>query len=138
MPNWRDELIEAAKTKAERESEEHARHRKRVDEALTSAEGAMVLASDALRFAGERLREKVNEVTVTENDKDSLRLTVRELSLGLELVRESAVIKVTFADGKPREFDFAKDRHISAADVEEYVGRRSVELVRAAQKVTPW
>ena len=57
---------------------------------------------------------------------------------GLELVRDSAVIKVAFVEGKPREFDFAKDRHIAAADVEEYVGRRSVELVRTAQKAAPW
>ena len=50
----------------------------------------------------------------------------------------SAVIKVTFGEGKPREFDFAKDRHIAPADVEEYIGRRSLELVRAAHKAHPW
>jgi hypothetical protein len=45
---------------------------------------------------------------------------------------------VNVAETKPREFDFAKDRHIAATDVEEYVGRRAVELVRLAQKATPW
>ena len=64
--------------------------------------------------------------------------SIREVGLNVELVRESAVIKVTFIEGKPREFDFAKDRHIAPADVEEYVGRRAVELVRAAHKAHPW
>jgi hypothetical protein len=137
VPNWRDELIEAVKTKGEREAEEAARHRKRVEEALTSADAAMTLAVEALRFAHERLREKGQGSELTEQT-DAYRLRLRELQLGLELARDSAIIKVSYVDGKPREFDFAKDRHIAAADVEEYVGRRSVELVRAAQKVSPW
>ena len=65
-------------------------------------------------------------------------LTLGALSLTLELSRESAVIKVTFGEGKPRDFDLAKDRHIAPADVEEYMGRRSLELVRAAYKAAPW
>lgn len=137
MPNWRDELIEAVKTKAEREAEEAARHKKRVEEALTSADAAMRLAVEALRFAHERLREKGQGAELQEQP-DAYKLRLRDLQLGLSLARESAIITVSYIDGKPREFDFAKDRHIAAADVEEYVGRRSVELVRAAQKATPW
>lgn len=139
MPNWREELVEAAKTKAEREEEERARHRKRVEEALTTAEAAMALGAEALRFAHEKLGEKGQTVEFTESEaKDSYRLVLLEFSLALELVRDSALIKVTFGEGKPREFDFAKDRHIAPADVEEYVGRRALELVRAAQKAHPW
>ena len=137
MPNWRDELIEAAKTKAEREAEELARHRKRVEEALATAEAAIHLGVEALRFARDTLRDKQQDAELTEQP-DSYKLTLRELSVSLELVRESAIIRVTFGEGKPREFDFAKDRHIAPADVEEYIGRRSVELVRAAQKAQPW
>lgn len=139
MPNWREELVEAAKTKEEREEEERARHRKRVEEALTTAEAAMSLGADALRFTRDKLGEKLQKAELSESDsKDSFKLSLLEFSLALELVRESAVIKVTFGESKPREFDFAKDRHIAPADVEEYVGRRALELVRAAQKAHPW
>ena len=137
MPNWRDELVEVVKTKAEREAEEKERHKKRVEEALTSAEAAMQLALESLRFARDKLVEKGQPGDLSEH-KDHGRLTIREVGLNVELVRESAVIKVTFIEGKPREFDFAKDRHIAPADVEEYVGRRAVELVRAAHKAHPW
>lgn len=137
MPNWRDELIEAVKTKAEREAEEQARHRKRVEEALTTAEAAMSLGTESLKFARDKLREKGQEADLTEQP-DSFKLALREVSLSLELVRDAALIKVTFGDGKPRDFDFAKDRHIAPADVEEYIGRRALEFVRAAQKTSPW
>lgn len=137
MPNWRDELIEAVKTKAERDAEERERHRKRVEEALTTAETAVSLGLEALRFASERLKEKEQPAELAEQ-ADAYRLTLRELSLALELVRDSALVKVTFGEGKPREFDFAKDRHIAPADVEEYIGRRALEFVRAAQKGSPW
>lgn len=137
MPNWRDELIEAVKTKAEREAEELARHKKRVEEALTTAEAAMALGVEALRFARDKLRDKGQEADLSETT-DSLKLSLRDVSLALDLVRDAALIKITFGDGKPREFDFAKDRHIAPADVEEYIGRRALEFVRAAQKATPW
>jgi hypothetical protein len=137
MASWRDELIEAVKSKAERDAEEAARHRKRVEEALATAETAVSLGVEALRYTRDRLRDKEQPVNLAE-DKDHYRLTLRELALTLELVRESAVIKVTFGEGKPREFDLAKDRHIAPADVEEYMGRRSLELVRAAYKTHPW
>ena len=55
-----------------------------------------------------------------------------------ELDRETAILKIYYLEGKPREFDFVRDRHIAAGDVEEYVGRRAVELVKNAQKGTPW
>ncbi len=137
MASWRDELIEAVKSKAEREAEEAARHKKRVEEALATAETAVGLGLEALRYTRDRLRDKEQPAELTE-EKDRHRLTLRELSLTLELVRESAIIKVTFGEGKPREFDLAKDRHIAPADVEEYMGRRSLELVRAGYKTSPW
>jgi hypothetical protein len=137
VPNWRDELIEAAKTKAERDAEELARHKKRVEEALTTAEAAVNLGVEALRFARDKLKEKGQDAELAEQS-DAYKLTLRDYSVAVELVRDSAIIRVTFGDGKPREFDFAKDRHIAPADVEEYIGRRSVEVVRAAQKAAPW
>ncbi|AKT37034.1 hypothetical protein [Chondromyces crocatus] len=137
MAGWRDELVEAVKTKAEREAEEVARHKKRVAEALSAAELALSLGSEALRFTGEKLKEKEQAVELAE-EADKIRLALGEVSVTLELLRESAVVRVTFADGKPREFDFAKDRHIAPPDVEEYIGRRALEFVRAAQKANPW
>ncbi len=137
MPSWRDELIEAVKTKAERDAEEAARHRKRVEEALATAEAAMKLGAEALRFSAERLAEK-GQTAAFEEGEGSVKVTLNDLSLRLELSRESAIIKVTFGDAKPREFDFAKDRHIAPNDVEEYVGRRALEFVRSAQKAFPW
>ncbi|MGK4009109.1 hypothetical protein WMF31_41285 [Sorangium sp. So ce1036] len=137
MATWRDELIEAVKSKAEREAEELARHKKRVAEALAAAESAVALGAESLKFAHARVEEKGQPVVFSQ-EPDKHRLALGEFSLTLELVRESAVVRVTFGDGKPREFDFAKDRHIAPADVEEYVGRRALELVRAAQKAAPW
>lgn len=137
MAGWRDEIIEAAKTKAERDAEEAAHHKKRVEEALTTADASMVLALEGLRFSRDRLREKGQEAVLDEQP-DRFRLGLRDCSLTLELARDSAMLKITFGEGKPREFDFAKDRHISPPDVEEYVGRRLVELVKAAQKASPW
>jgi hypothetical protein len=137
MASWRDELVEAVKSKAEREAEEAARHKKRVEEALATAETAMGLGAEAMRYTRDRLRDKEQPVDLAE-EKDRHRLTLYDLALTLELVRESAVIKITFGEGKPREFDLAKDRHIAPVDVEEYIGRRSLELVRAAYKGHPW
>jgi hypothetical protein len=137
MPSWRDELTEAVKSKAEREAEEQARHKKRVEEALATAESAMSLGVEALRYTRDKLKDKGQPVELKE-EQDKYRLSLHDLSLTLELVRDSAVIKATFGEGKPREFDLAKDRHIAPADVEEYMGRRALELVRAAYKATPW
>jgi hypothetical protein len=137
VASWRDELIEAAKTKAERDEEELARHRKRVQEALHTAESAFDLASKALEYARERLAEK-GQAPHLDVQTDALGLELLAHKIRIELVRESAVIKVVYGEGKPREFDFAKDRHIAPADVEEYVGRRAVELVKSAQKASPW
>lgn len=129
--------MEAVKTKAEREAEEAARHRKRVEEALATADEAMKAGVEALRFASEKLAEK-GQPAALEESPDAIKLSLHEVSLKLELSRESAIIKVTFGDAKPRDFDFAKDRHISKSDVEEYVGRRALEFVRSAQKAVPW
>jgi len=137
MASWRDELIEAVKSKAERDAEEAARHRKRVEEALATAETAVTLGLEALRYTRDRLRDKEQPAELAE-EKDRFRLSLYDLGLTVELLRESAVIRITFGEGKPREFDLAKDRHIAPADVEEYLGRRSLELVRAAYKTHPW
>lgn len=137
MATWRDELIEAVKSKAEREAEELARHKKRVTEALAAAESAVSLGAESLKFAHERLQEKGQHIVFVQ-EQDKHRLALGDFSLSLELLRDSAIVRVTFGDGKPREFDFAKDRHIAPADVEEYIGRRALELVRAAQKASPW
>lgn len=150
MPNWRDELCDAVKTKTERETEEQARHRLRVQEALTSAEAALLLAVEAVKFAHERISEKGQAATLVEEREDvpveggsesrfkTTKLGLGALAIGLELDRTTAVLQVSFLEGKPREFDFARDRHITAVDVEEYVGRRIVEFARAAQKAAPW
>lgn len=137
MATWRDELKEAVKTKAEREAEEQERHKKRVEEALATANKAMEGALDALHFASDTLKSKGQEADFSAT-RDAYKLSLHGVTLALELLRDSAIIKITFGEGKPREFDFAKDRHIAPPDVEEYVGRRSLELVRAAQKARPW
>lgn len=137
MPNWRDELIEAVKTKAEREAEEAEKQRQRVREAMTTAEAAMKLGVDALEFAAERVREKGKEVSI-EAAPHNVKFGLGAMALAAELDPSTAVIKVSYLEAKAREFDFARDRHIAAADVEEYLGRRVVELIRAAQKATPW
>ena len=66
------------------------------------------------------------------------KLVLGVLSLGIQLDPETAILRVHVAEAKPREFDFARDRHIAATDVEEYVGRRVLELVKVAQKAAPW
>ena len=137
MASWRDELIEAAKTKAERDEEELARHRKRVQEALNTAETAYNLAVAALEFMRDRLADK-GQTPQLAAETDAHTFEVLTHKLRIELVRDAAVIKVIYGEGKPRDFDFAKDRHIAPADVEEYVGRRAVELVKSAQKASPW
>jgi hypothetical protein len=137
MTSWRDELIEATKSKAERDTDEDARKKKRLEEALSTAAEAMRTALEGLRFASEQLKSKSQPVTLDEK-KDHFTLTMRDLTLDVALSRKDAVLKVTFNDGRPREFDFAKDRHLAPKDVEEYVGRRAVELARAAQKANPW
>lgn len=146
MPNWRDELIDAVKTKAEREAEEAEKQRQRVREAMTSAEAALKLGVDALAFASERVKEKGKTSTVESSDH-AVKFTMQgpdvnggttTMSIAADLDPATAIIKVTYQDAKAREFDFARDRHIAAADVEEYLGRRVVELIRAAQKASPW
>jgi ADP-ribose pyrophosphatase YjhB (NUDIX family) len=137
MVSWRDELNEAVKSKAEREAEEHARIRKRVEEALATASQAMTLGTEALAFSHQRLKDK-GQPAEHHQEGDLAKLKLADQVVTLELARETAVVKVTFAEQKPREFDFAKDRHIAPADVEEYVGRRMLELVRNAYKTTPW
>jgi hypothetical protein len=137
MSTWRDELTEAVKSQAERDAEEAARKQKRLTEALTIADEALDKASEGLRFANEQFQSKAQSCSLDTTD-GGLTFTMGELSIAVRLERDVAVLKVTFNDGRPREFDFAKDRHLSPRDVEEYVGRRAVELARAAQKANPW
>lgn len=148
MANWRDELVEAVKTKAERDAEEAAKQRQRVQEALSSAEAALALVVEAVRFTKERIAEKGQPVRLDEESDVPageseptvrvLKLALGTMAIGVELDRTTAIIKVSYLEGKPREFDFARDRHIAPGDVEEYVGRRAVELVRSSQKATSW
>jgi hypothetical protein len=137
MGNWREELIDVVKSQAEREAEEEARKAKRLAEALKVAEEALQKATDGLRFTNEQLKSK-SQPAKLEEKSDDISLMMNDLSLSVGLSRSDAVLKVVFNEGRPREFDFAKDRHLSAKDVEEYVGRRAVEFARAAQKSNPW
>lgn len=137
MSTWRDELAEVVKSKAEREAEEKARRQKRIVEALTVAEDAVAQAVEGLKFAFEQLGSQKQKAQL--NNKDGAHwLAYREYSIRVELDRSEAVLTVTFNDGRPKQFEFAKDRHLSPTDVEEYVGRRAVEMARAAQKSEPW
>jgi hypothetical protein len=137
MSGWRDELIEAIKSKAEREAEEEARHKQRLLAALEVADAALAKAEEGLRFADEHLRAKQQPVKLHKANGE-IALEMHDQRLAVLLSRDDAVLRVSFNDGRPREFDFAKDRHLSPKDVEEYVGRRAVELARAAQKIHPW
>lgn len=137
MGNWRDELVEVVKSKEEREAEEAERQRKRLEEALEVADEAMKHALEGLRFAKDQFQSKKQPAKLKEGKGEHV-LTLNDLSLSVSLARESAVLEVNFNEGRPREFDFAKDRHLSPKDVEDYVGRRAVELARTAQKTTPW
>lgn len=137
MSNWRDELAEVVKSNAEREAEEAERQRKRLEEALAVADEAMSQALEGLRFAKEQFTSKKQPAKLKETAGTHV-LTLNDLTLSVGLTRETAVLEVVFNEGRPREFDFAQDRHLSPKDVEEYVGRRTVELARAAQKTSPW
>src|SRR5258706_7781826 len=85
VAGWRDEITEAVKSKAERDAEEQARHRKRVEEALATADTAMRLAAEALGFTRDRLKDK-GQVADIGQQKDQYRLALRDYSLSLELV----------------------------------------------------
>ncbi len=137
MTTWREELVETCKSKAEREQEEAERRAKRLAEALQVADEAIGHALDGLRFAAEQLQSKQQPATLQQVDGGHT-LSLHDQKIAVALDRNEAVVKVSFNDGRPREFDFAKDRHLSPKDVEEYVGRRTVELARAAQKAQPW
>ena len=126
MANWRDELVNVVKSKSEREAEEDKRKAKRLADALKVAEEALRKASDGLRFANDQFKSKSQPATLA-SEADDVSLKMNDLSLSVGLVRTDAVVKVIFNDGRPREFDFAKDRHLSIKDVEEYVGRRAVD-----------
>jgi hypothetical protein len=135
--SWREELQEAIKTKAERDAEEQERHHKRIIEALEVADKAVVEAVEGLRFASAELSSKGQPATF-EEQAGGARLGLHGIEVRVELDRETATLRVRYRDGKPREFEFATDRHLAPKDVEEYVGRRLVEMVRLAQKEHPW
>jgi hypothetical protein len=135
--SWRDELQEVIRTKAERDAEEQERHKKRIIEALEVADRAHVEAVEGLRFAATEL-EKKGQPASFEEQAGSCRLGLHGIDVVVELHRETAILRVRYKEGKPRDFDFATDRHLAPKDIEEYVGRRLVEMVRAAQKEHPW
>ena len=135
--SWRDELIETVKSKAERQAEEDERKKKRLEAALEVAGEALSRGKDSLGFANEQLSLQNQPVTLDQAESGAT-LVLGELKVQVGLDRETAILSVSFNEGRPREFDFANDRHLSPKDVEEYVGRRALELARAAQKANPW
>ena len=137
MSNWRDELLTVIKSKAEREAEEEERRRKRIEAALAVADEAYAKARDALTFANEKIASK-SQPAALEDSEQAISLSLFDLCLRVTLRREDAVIEVVYGDGKPREFDFANDRHLAPRDVDDYVGRRLLELARSAQQEHPW
>jgi hypothetical protein len=137
MANWRDELTEIIRSEAEREAEEAERRSKRLKEALEVADEAMELALAGLGFTNEQLQHKAQPCVLSEKD-GTHSLVLRDQSITVAMSRDDAIVKVTYNDGRPREFDFARDRHLSPKDVEEYIGRRAVEFARAVQKSHPW
>ena len=137
MNTWRDELLDVIKTKAERDAEEQERKRKRIAEALEVADLAMSQAVEGMRFAAAELGAKGQPATFSP-EGDAFRFALHGLGVDVSLDRECAVLKVSYNQGRPREFDFATDRHLAPKDIEEYVGRRLVELTRAAHKDHPW
>lgn len=137
MTTWREELLEAIKTRSERDAEEEAKRRKRVEEALKVADEALAKAGESLAFARDQLAGKGQPVALRE-DAAGRTLELHGQALAVALDRDEAVLRIAVNEAKAKEFDFAKDRHIAPRDVEEYVGRRLVELVRAAHKAAPW
>jgi hypothetical protein len=123
---WREELQDVIKSKVEREAEEQERRRKRVAEALDVALVAMAQSFEALRFAAGELGQKGQPAKLGEQMGEA------------HFDPEAAVVKISYNQSRAREFDFATDRHLAPKDVEEYVGRRLVELSRAVQKEHPW
>ena len=135
--SWRDELVEAVKTQAEREQEEKKRRQERLDAALAVADEAHEMVVEALEFAQQQISDKGQSSTL-EPKEGALELALGELAINVTLTRDDAVLTVSYNQTRPRAFDFMHDRHLAPKDVEEYVGRRVVELVRAAQKEQPW
>lgn len=137
MSTWREELIEAVKTKAERDAEEEDRKKKRLEEALKIADEAVAKVIEGLEFTRDQLAQK-QQAAELKNHGDTTSFELHGQVLAVVLDRAEGILKVSFNGGRAREFDFAKDRHISVRDVEDYVGRRAVELARAAHKANPW
>jgi hypothetical protein len=125
------------KTQAEREAEEEERRKKRIAAALEVAIEAYDKASEGLRFAHEKLVSKKRPSKLRDVE-DSCGFGLFDLKLQVSLKRQAAVIEIIYGDAKPREFDFANDRHLSPRDIEDYIGRRIIELARAAQELHPW
>lgn len=135
--SWRDELLEAVKTQQERDDEKAARLRERVAAALVIAEDAYGLLTGVLTFVHEQILAKGQQATFNTSE-DGCELRLDDFAITANLSKTDAQLSVNFNKARPRSFDFLNDRHLSAKDVEEYVGRRAVELVRAAQQKSPW
>jgi uncharacterized protein YdbL (DUF1318 family) len=134
---WREELQDVIKSKVEREAEEQERRRKRVAEALDVALVAMAQSFEALRFAAGELGQKGQPAKLGEQMGEA-HFELHGQTVDVTLDPEAAVVKISYNQSRAREFDFATDRHLAPKDVEEYVGRRLVELSRAVQKEHPW
>lgn len=135
--SWRDELLEAVKTKKEREAEKAERLRERVAVALVIAEEAYALVREVLGFGHEQMLGKGQKASFESTDS-GCELRLDDFAIVASLSNEDAQLNVSYNKARPRSFDFLNDRHLSPKDVEEYVGRRTVELVRAAQQKAPW
>ena len=92
MSNWRDELVEAVKSKAERETEEAARKAKRLTEALEVAEEALSNALEGLRFTHEQLADRLSR------SRPQITNTLRLLKLP-PLVQKRVAVGVLSATG---------------------------------------
>ena len=137
MATWRDELVTVIKSQPERDAEAAERKRQRLAEALTVAEQALERARDGMTFADEKLRGKGQPCKLVDSG-DVMSLTLHDYQLETSLDRSTAILSITYNAGQPRLFNFSEERHTAAKDVEEYIGRRAVELARAAQKTHPW
>ncbi len=137
MVTWRDELQSVIKSQAERDAEAAERKRQRLVEALAVAEQALAGAREGMRYIDEQLRKKGQPCSLSDQ-ADTLLFKMHDYTLEVKLDRDTAILSICYNAAQPRIFNFVEERHTAAKDVEEYVGRRAVELARAAQKSHPW
>ena len=93
MTTWRDELLEAIKTRAERDAEEEAKRKKRLEEALKIADEASEKAHEGLAFTHDHLVAKGLSPTLT-RDGNAATLEFCGQTLTVDLDRSEAMLKV--------------------------------------------